>query len=77
MSISDLLVQQILARRVMRDTWFEPERPEARHAAHASTSTMTRMRSALATILIATGERLRPRPIAIPCGETMQPQPCR
>lgn len=78
MSINDLFVQQMIARRVMRDTWLEPERPEARHPGHASTpSPASQIRNALATFLIATGERLRPRQPVTPCGEAMRPKPCR
>lgn len=77
MSSSDLLVQQMVVKRVMRDTYFDSDPPEAHPAPAATPSAVTRLRGALAAALIATGERLRPHPASTPCPEAAQAQPCR
>ena len=74
MSISDLIVQQMVVRKAMRDSHFEPGQSEEHGTSRvALTSPVTRMRSGLAAILIAAGERLRPQRAITPCDEAMNP----
>ena len=77
MSSSDLLLQQLVVRKVMRDTTFEPDRPELDRADKTVThSPVFRMRSAFASFLIGAGERLRPHYPNAPCDEVTSPQSC-